>query len=373
MSSDAAVVFQHFFELSVDMLATASSEDGTWRSINPAFEHILGWNTSDLVGQPVAPLIHPDDLERSRAAGADLDRGAALFEFEHRLRCKDGSYRWISWHAAVREADGLAYCIGRDVTARRAAEERQAFLLNLSEGLCDLAEPVEVQEFAQRLLGEYLGAARVGYAEDVGDGVQVEMIHDWTAGAPSLAGRYRYADYGDELLAALRSGRTFVRPDVQADADMSPSTRDAYAQLGLAATINVPFSRGGQPLAVMAVHYDVPHVFTPDEISIIEETARRTRIAVERARAEAALKRSELKYRDLFNSMDEGYCIIQMLYDAGRPVDWRFLEVNPAFEKHNGLGDAVGRTIRELQPAIEPKWVDIYAHVAETGERRRLE
>ncbi|MCK0532507.1 PAS domain S-box protein [Sphingobium agri] len=282
MSSDAAVVFQHFFELSVDMLATASSDDGTWRSVNPAFERILGWSKSDLIGHLIAPLVHPDDLERTQAASADLDRGASLFEFEHRLRCKDGSYRWISWHAAVREADGLAYCIGRDVTARRAAEERQAFLLNLSEGLRDLAEPVEVQKFAQRLLGEYLGATRVGYAGDVGDGV-------------------------------------------------------------------------------------------PAQISIIEETAQRTLIAVERARAETALRRSELKYRDLFNSMDEGYCIIQILYEAGRPVDWRFLEVNPAFEKHNGLGNAVGRTMRELQPAIEPKWVDIYAHVAETGESLRFE
>ena len=373
MSSDAAVVFQHFFELSVDMLATASSKDGTFCSVNPAFERILGWSKADLIGYPLAPLVHPDDLEMSRAARVDLDRGDALIDFEHRLRCRDGSYRWISWHAAVREEDGLAYCVGRDVTGRRAAEERQAFLLNLGEGLRDEAEPIRVQEFAQQLLGEYLRATRVGYAEDVGDGVHVEMTRDWTNGAPSLAGRYRYADYGEELFQALRGGRTFIRPDIQADPDMSPSAKEAHARLGLAATINVPLSRGGQPLAILAVHYDVPHDFTAAEISIIEETARRTLVAVERARAEAALKKSELKYRDLFNSMDEGYCIIEILYDGARPVDWRFLEVNPAFEKHNGLGNAAGRTMRELQPAIEPKWVDIYAHVAETGESLRFE
>ena len=101
-------------------------------------------------------------------------------------------------------------------------------------------------------------------------------------------------------------------------------------------------------------------------VTFVDITARR--------RAEVALRESEEKYRALFNSMDEGYCIIQMLYDAaGRPVDWRFLEVNPAFEKHNGLTNATGRTIREMVPDIEPKWAEIYGRVATTGESLRFE
>ncbi|MEH2278578.1 MAG: ATP-binding protein [Nostoc sp.] len=86
-----------------------------------------------------------------------------------------------------------------------------------------------------------------------------------------------------------------------------------------------------------------------------------------------ALHESSDKYRGLFDSMHEGYCIIQMLYDAqGKPVNWRFLEVNPAFEKHNGLTNATGKTIRELAPSIEPKWMEIYGGVAETGESLRF-
>lgn len=372
MSADSSLVFQHFFELSMDMLATASARDGIWLSVNPAFERILGWSKDDLVGQPFVPLTHPDDLARSQAVLDDLDRGATRIDFEQRLRTKDGSYRWIAWHVAVRQEDGLMYGIGRDVTERRAAEERQAFLLNLSEGLRDMSDPVQVQEVAQRLLGEYLGADRVGYAEDAGDGVHFDMTCDWTNGAPSLVGRCRYADYGQELIEALRSGRTCMRADIQADPRVSVAEKTAHAALGVRAMVNVPLTRGERPLAILTVHYNTPHDFTPAEISIIEETAERTQIAVERDRAEGALRRSELKYRDLFNSMDEGYCIIQVLYEEDRPVDWLFLEVNPAFEKHNGLGDATGRTMREIQPAIEPKWVDIYAHVAETGESRRF-
>jgi len=83
---------------------------------------------------------------------------------------------------------------------------------------------------------------------------------------------------------------------------------------------------------------------------------------------------AEGKYRVLFNSMDQGYCIIRMLYNAhGQPVDWLFVEVNPAFERHNGLVGATGKTMRELNPAIEQKWMDIYNSVAATGESIRFE
>ncbi len=94
----------------------------------------------------------------------------------------------------------------------------------------------------------------------------------------------------------------------------------------------------------------------------------------ERRRAEEDRRESEEKYRTLFNSMDEGYCIIQMLHDAGgKPVDWRYLDVNPAFEKHNGLHNATGRTIRELALDIEEKWMEIYGRVAASGESMRFE
>src|SRR5262249_4245724 len=94
----------------------------------------------------------------------------------------------------------------------------------------------------------------------------------------------------------------------------------------------------------------------------------------ERKRAEAALRESEAKYHTLFDSMDEGYSIIHMLYDTdGKPVDWRILEVKPAFEKHIGVAGAKGKTVRELGLAVEPRWMEIYGHVAETGESLRFE
>jgi len=94
----------------------------------------------------------------------------------------------------------------------------------------------------------------------------------------------------------------------------------------------------------------------------------------ERQRAEVALRASEERYRNLFNSMDEGFCIIEMLFDvAGRPVDYRFLEVNLAFEKQTGLHDAEGKLMRDIAPAHEAHWFEIYGKIALTGESLRFE
>jgi PAS domain S-box-containing protein len=80
------------------------------------------------------------------------------------------------------------------------------------------------------------------------------------------------------------------------------------------------------------------------------------------------LRQSEERYHALFNAIDEGFCIVEMLFDdANRPVDYRFIEVNPAFERHSGLKDAQGRTVREMVPQHEDHWFQIYGQVALSG------
>jgi PAS domain S-box-containing protein len=94
----------------------------------------------------------------------------------------------------------------------------------------------------------------------------------------------------------------------------------------------------------------------------------------ERKRAEEALRQGEAKYRALFESIDEGFCLIELLFDAGGTAhDYRFLEANPAFEKQSGLVGAVGRTIRELVPNHDEHWFTTYGTVALTGVSARFE
>jgi PAS domain S-box-containing protein len=98
------------------------------------------------------------------------------------------------------------------------------------------------------------------------------------------------------------------------------------------------------------------------------------RDVTERKRAEEALRASEEKYHTLFESIDEGFCIVEVIFDGtGQPVDYRFLEVNPAFERHTGLHDAAGKRMRELEPRHEGHWFETYGRIALTGEPERFQ
>lgn len=90
--------------------------------------------------------------------------------------------------------------------------------------------------------------------------------------------------------------------------------------------------------------------------------------------AAEALRASEERYRTLFDSMDQGFCIIEMMQDTtGKNVDYRFLQMNAMFEQHTGLSGALNKTARQLVPDLDTFWVETYGRVASTGESVRLE
>lgn len=89
--------------------------------------------------------------------------------------------------------------------------------------------------------------------------------------------------------------------------------------------------------------------------------------------AREAIAASETRYRRLFESIDEGFCVLQLIFDHhGEAIDYQFLEVNPAFQQQTGLRHAVGRTMRELVPGVEEFWFGNYGRVATTGQPTRF-
>lgn len=93
----------------------------------------------------------------------------------------------------------------------------------------------------------------------------------------------------------------------------------------------------------------------------------------ERKQAEQARQESEARYHGLFNNLVEGFCVIEMICDDhGRAFDYRFVEVNPAFELQTGLRDVQGQLISDLAPGHETYWLGIYGQVAMTGAPARV-
>jgi PAS domain S-box-containing protein len=115
-------------------------------------------------------------------------------------------------------------------------------------------------------------------------------------------------------------------------------------------------------------------LFAADGMVVIYLTFLARKWARSLPNANRQVRESEEKYRTLFDSIDEGFCLIEVLFDdADNALDYRFLEVNRVFEKQTGISNAVGRRMREIAPAHEEHWFQIYGQIALTGESRRFE
>ena len=332
-----------------------------------------------------ATFVHPDDGAATVAAFDVARRTGRTFAVEHRIRSAAGDYRWFLVRAEPYRDPATGEIVrwfGASVdihdrraseAALRASEARQAFLLALQDRLLPLTDPDAVQFEAARALGEHLGASRVGYAEIEVDGEHSRVTRNYTRGVHGIEGRYRVADYSPALLVALRAGRTVARGDVAGDLALTDAERAAHAALRVGASVDLPLVRGGRLVAVLFAHFPGPHAWTPDELTLLADVAARTWDAVERARAEGALRASESRYRTLFEAIDEGYLLAEVLFDdAGQPVDLRYLEANPAATRMTRTA-YVGRRLLEIDPNFEPYWLEIWGRVALTGAGERLE
>ena len=285
--------------------------------------------------------------------------------------------------AAVEQAHAETACTWAAVeqahaeTALQSAAARDAFRVQLTDALRGAANAEEAQRAAMHVLGDHFQASRVMFGE--GDKGSTETFTNHceycrAPAKPSSVGQHRWDAFGLYVETELLAGRTLVVDDVQTHPGHSPLELAAYEAIAIRAYLAVPLVRQNRIMAYLVVNHTTTHTWTPDEIALAEETAERIWSTVVRARADAALRESEAKYRTLFDSIDQGFCIAEGIPDEmGRMIDRRFLEVNPAFETATGLGGMVGKLMSQFTPRTEAKWIKAFDHVVQTGEPRRIE
>ena len=113
-----------FFTLALDMLGIGNFVNGRLLQVNPAWKDVLGYTEEELKSVHPFEFLHPDDRPTVEDKARTLISGAPIGYFETRVRHKDGPYRWIGWTAAAFHAEKLVYIFGRDITARKEAEEQ---------------------------------------------------------------------------------------------------------------------------------------------------------------------------------------------------------------------------------------------------------
>ncbi|SDC72264.1 PAS domain S-box-containing protein [Massilia sp. PDC64] len=237
----------------------------------------------------------------------------------------------------------------RSHAARRDDERRQAFLLRLNDTLRPLADPRRIQEEAARELRAHLAVDRIGYAADCGDGEHVIVTHADGTSASAFGGRLRYADYGPSLLAALRTGRPVVRPDILSDPELDADARQAHAALGALSVADVPLVKDGRLVAILFAHHGRARAWSDADLAVMQETAERTWAAVERAQAQAEREAAHVELmrqsRFVATTLD---ALPDFVYAFDR--SHRFVYVNRAMEELYGMaaGALVGRSFADL-------------------------
>ncbi|HEX8386622.1 MAG TPA: PAS domain S-box protein, partial [Rubricoccaceae bacterium] len=317
----------------VPQLVWTTDDDGRPRYYNDRWLAYTGQSAEEaLAPGGAASVVHPDDIEASRARWEAVRDGGA-FEAEYRLRRHDGVYEWhLARAVRVAGEDGGAEWVG-SATNVQALRESEAKLRLLVESATDYA--ILTTDPYRRVTSWNAGAqALFGYTEDEVLGEPVDLLftpEDRAAGVPEK-----------EAEQALGEGR-------------APDDRWHLRKDG--------------------TRFFVTGVMMPLHDGSLQGFVKIARDLTAQREAEAALAEREDRYRTLFTTIDEGFALCEVVVGHdGEPVDYRFLEVNPAFAEMTGLPhELAGRTARELIPGLEDVWVERYARVATERESARFE
>jgi PAS domain S-box-containing protein len=233
--------------------------------------------------------------------------GAGAFVREQPLPLvRDGAEEETYWncHALpLRDSDGRVQGVlaqVNDVTKTVVVERRLSFQIQVADRLRGLSDPQEVKATAIELLGRYLDASRVGFAEvDEGTGI-ARVRRDWVReeGVVSLAGQSAPLEaFGGEAMAYLRGGQVMAIADIRSLDTGSPAVTAAWEAVGARALITVPLVRDGELRALLFVHDPQPRAWRRADGAIARDVAERTWAAMQRAQAEQSLRESEDHYR----------------------------------------------------------------------------
>jgi PAS domain S-box-containing protein len=299
--------------------------EGRCLYINERVTELTGFSAEEARQFGWQRSVHSEDIDALLRRIQWALHAKEAWQADFRCRLPDGGIRWI-FGQATPEFDAQGHLIGFvgtliDTTysqqALRATEERDAFLLKLADALRPISDPLDVQEVAARLLGEHLNVNRVGYAEIEDRGYYIRR--EYVRGVAPLAGLGPADSFGAALQDAYQRGETVVVNDVRTDSRFTDRERITMEARQVAAFVGVMLLKGGRLVAAFGANNATPRLWTQREIDLIRDVAERTWEAVERARAEAALRQREQRLRLALDACGGG----SWTWDAStNRVDW---------------------------------------------------
>ncbi|MBZ6076364.1 PAS domain-containing protein [Microvirga puerhi] len=260
-------------------------------------------------------LQHPADVERIEQAVAYALATKTDYHIEHRVLRPDGRIgRILVKGRAYYEGDKPVRMVGvtQDLSERdrireeaQQAQRRQEFLLKLNDQLRSFQDPSDIMEATAQSLGRLLKVDSVGYGEydKTRDVVMVER--EWSRGMISNEGRsYRFSDLPPWVVEDLERGRTIAIADVKGDPRLDePPIQTFYATMNVRTMMTVPLLNQGKLTALLYISSSEPQAWTDEDISLVEDVAKRTWIAIEKARAENGLRETQARFEIIAESL----------------------------------------------------------------------
>jgi len=297
--------------LVIELLYNADGQPSDFRylEVNPAFIMQTGLaNVAGKLVSEVAPKLEQFFLETYHHV---LQTGEAT-RFEN---YNTDTNRWYNVYASrIGEAGSLKLAlVFADITTRKQDEQRREFMMQLSDALRPLANPIAVQDTATRHIMQYFGCDRCYYCEVTND--ELTIRRDAARfGLPSLAGVYKLQNM-PVFAKVIQAGQTLMVDDVNQTHLMEDSLRRLCLQLQVVSFINVPVIKEGLPVGILCLAQSSARQWTVAEVNMAAEVAERVWTALERAGAEDALRLSEERFRILVSASSN------LLYRMS--ADWR--------------------------------------------------
>lgn len=274
-----------FFNLSRDMLSV-SGTDAYFKRLNPAFEQVLGYTNAELLARPFLDFVHPDDRAATLAEVAKLAEGHLTLDFENRYRCKDGSYRWISWKAFPIVEENLIYAIARDVTERKQVEAERIQLL--------------AQEQQARAEAEAARNQIVNILESITDAF-FALDKDW---------RYTYLNRQAELLLQRKREELLGQVMWEEFPESVGSTFDIEYHRAVSEQVSVEFESFYPPLNTW---FEVHAYPSREGLSVyFRNISDAVAAAAQRKQAEEALRESEERFHQAFENAAIGMALVSL-------------------------------------------------------------
>ncbi|WP_198664968.1 ATP-binding protein [Lewinella sp. IMCC34191] len=275
---------QRYAIVASDVMAKADFE-GNFSHVSDRCEVVLGWTAEEMMAMPWSELVHPEDLPISEKVFALLLDGQEIRQFENRYRCKDGSYRWLSWNALPFPEERTVYCAAGDVTQSRR-------LRSIADGQKRAME----LSMQGALLPSILQRLTLAMEENVTSGVRASILllsddgqHLLTGAAPSLPASYNDAIHGMKIGigegscgTAAATGEMYVAENIATDPHWE-DFRELALKHKLYACWSTPIlSSTGEVFGTFALYYDQPRKPTKNEKQLVGIISRTAGIVIER-------------------------------------------------------------------------------------------